>query len=109
MNASQLCEPILSFSCFIIYRSQSNSQTKANDYKYRVRLIRCAHVPVRVHVTYIFNVHVNAVCLKLWRLLSPDTVLQSRVSKQWADIGFQGDDPATDFRGMGLLSLHNLM
>ena len=59
MNASQLCEPILSFSCFIIYRSQSNSQTKANDYKYRVPLIRCAHV--RVHAIYIVNV--NAVCL----------------------------------------------
>ncbi len=32
-----------------------------------------------------------------------------RITKQWQDIGFQGDDPGTDFRGMGMLGLHNLM
>ena len=35
----------------------------------------------------------------------PGSPLESRVSKQWTDIGFQGSDPATDFRGMGILSL----
>jgi len=30
------------------------------------------------------------------------------VSKQWEDIGFQGADPATDFRGMGVLGLRCL-
>ena len=34
---------------------------------------------------------------------------QNRVSKQWQDIGFQGDDPKTDFRGMGMLGLLNLL
>lgn len=29
--------------------------------------------------------------------------------KRWQDIGFQGADPATDFRGMGLLGLDNLL
>ncbi|KAG8185739.1 hypothetical protein JTE90_000725 [Oedothorax gibbosus] len=47
--------------------------------------------------------------LNLWNLLKPDTPLESRVSKQWGDIGFQGDDPKTDFRGMGLLGLENLL
>lgn len=37
--------------------------------------------------------------LKLWRLLKPEEQLEKRVSKQWQDIGFQGDDPMTDFRG----------
>lgn len=46
--------------------------------------------------------------LKLWELLKPNTPLESRVSKQWCEIGFQGDDPKTDFRGMGLLGLYNL-
>ncbi|XP_010886638.2 ELMO domain-containing protein 2 isoform X2 [Esox lucius] len=46
--------------------------------------------------------------LKLWDLLMPDTKLESRVTKQWGDIGFQGDDPKTDFRGMGMLGLTNL-
>ena len=43
--------------------------------------------------------------LKLWELYSPDEPLESRVSPQWKQMGFQGNDPATDFRGMGLLGL----
>lgn len=39
----------------------------------------------------------------------PETTLQSRVSNQWTEVGFQGDDPATDFRGMGLLGLNQLI
>lgn len=38
--------------------------------------------------------------LKLWHLLMPDQSLNARITKQWQDIGFQGDDPMTDFRGM---------
>ncbi|XP_053477997.1 ELMO domain-containing protein 2 isoform X1 [Ictalurus furcatus] len=47
--------------------------------------------------------------LKLWDLLMPSVKLESRVTKQWGDIGFQGDDPKTDFRGMGMLGLVNLV
>ncbi|XP_041056161.1 ELMO domain-containing protein 2 isoform X2 [Carcharodon carcharias] len=47
--------------------------------------------------------------MKLWRLLMPHVHLESRITKQWGDIGFQGDDPKTDFRGMGMLGLHNLV
>lgn len=47
--------------------------------------------------------------IELWNLLMPGTPLESRVTKQWQDIGFQGDDPKTDFRGMGLLGLENLL
>ncbi|XP_030055237.1 ELMO domain-containing protein 1 isoform X2 [Microcaecilia unicolor] len=46
---------------------------------------------------------------KLWSLLKPGIPLQSRISKQWSEIGFQGDDPKTDFRGMGLLGLSSLL
>jgi hypothetical protein len=35
----------------------------------------------------------------------PDKVLSERISKDWQDIGFQGKDPATDFRGTGYLGL----
>ena len=39
----------------------------------------------------------------------PDICLESRVTKQWQDIGFQGNNPATDFRGMGVLGLRCLL
>lgn len=51
----------------------------------------------------------EAMLLKLWDLLMPTVKLESRVTKQWGDIGFQGDDPKTDFRGMGMLGLINLV
>lgn len=47
--------------------------------------------------------------LELWNHLMPNQVLESRVSSLWKDLGFQGDDPKTDFRGMGLLGLENLL
>lgn len=47
--------------------------------------------------------------LSLWHNLMPETKLEVRVTKQWQEIGFQGDDPSTDFRGMGVLGLENLL
>lgn len=47
--------------------------------------------------------------LQLWSLLQPGVPLLTRKTKQWQNIGFQGDDPKTDFRGMGLLGLENLL
>ncbi|XP_034487012.1 ELMO domain-containing protein 2 [Drosophila innubila] len=47
--------------------------------------------------------------LELWQLLMPEDPLTGRISKQWQEIGFQGDDPKTDFRGMGMLGLENLL
>lgn len=47
--------------------------------------------------------------LELWALLQPGVPLETRRTKQWQSIGFQGDDPKTDFRGMGVLGLQNLL
>ncbi|XP_032661189.1 ELMO domain-containing protein 2 isoform X2 [Chelonoidis abingdonii] len=47
--------------------------------------------------------------IQLWNLLMPHENLKARITKQWCDIGFQGDDPKTDFRGMGMLGLVNLV
>jgi ELMO domain-containing protein len=35
--------------------------------------------------------------------------LTSRKCKDWSRIGFQGEDPTTDFRAMGILGLLNLL
>jgi len=47
--------------------------------------------------------------LKLWKLSSPNKNLDNRISESWKDIGFQGKDPATDFRGVGVYGLWNLI
>ena len=46
--------------------------------------------------------------MTLWSTLKPNETLDARLSKQWIDIGFQGMDPVTDFRGSGLLGLKQL-
>ena len=47
--------------------------------------------------------------LRLWRALTPGTPLEGRINRQWGAIGFQGTDPATDLRGMGVLGLRVLV
>jgi hypothetical protein len=43
--------------------------------------------------------------LGMWDNVFPDDPLPARKCTEWARIGFQGRDPATDFRGMGVLGL----
>eukprot|EP00916_Digyalum_oweni_P008757 GHVL01014610.1.p1 GENE.GHVL01014610.1~~GHVL01014610.1.p1 ORF type:complete len:296 (+),score=22.96 GHVL01014610.1:34-921(+) len=45
----------------------------------------------------------------LWTLYQPEIKRSGRTSLDWQKLGFQGDDPATDFRGPGLLGLKNLV
>jgi hypothetical protein len=52
------------------------------------------------------NVQHELLLRTLWSSLQPDTPLPSRVGEHWQALGFQGRDPATDFRGGGVLSLH---
>jgi len=47
--------------------------------------------------------------LKLWNLLRNNEPLPNIITRKWIDIGFQGEDPATDFRGAGYLGLENLI
>ncbi|VDM61133.1 unnamed protein product [Angiostrongylus costaricensis] len=47
--------------------------------------------------------------LELWRLLRPDDHIASCSGRHWRTIGFQSDDPSRDFRGMGILSLDQLI
>jgi len=45
---------------------------------------------------------------RLWDATFPEEPFQPRGAK-WGDLGFQGLDPATDFRGGGVLALHQLV
>jgi engulfment and cell motility protein 2 len=46
---------------------------------------------------------------ELWSLAFPDEPLTERITKKWGQLGFQGTDPATDFRGSGIFGLRNLL
>lgn len=44
--------------------------------------------------------------------MDPTILHESMLTNKWIDIGFQGEDPTTDFRGtgtLGLLNLHNFV
>lgn len=45
------------------------------------------------------NIEHEMKLLKLWNLLMPTQPLEKRITMQWQDIGFQGDNPMSDFRG----------
>lgn len=64
---------------------------------------------IRQEAYNIENAGHEAMLMRLWVALMPGMPLEARITKQWQMIGFQGDDPRTDFRGMGLLGLENLL
>ncbi|GAA0161054.1 scaffold/adaptor protein [Lithospermum erythrorhizon] len=45
----------------------------------------------------------------LWSATYPGEKLHGLVSDQWKEMGWQGRDPSTDFRGAGFISLENLL
>ncbi|XP_076925165.1 uncharacterized protein LOC143587888 [Bidens hawaiensis] len=46
---------------------------------------------------------------QLWRSAYPNRELPGLKSEAWKDMGWQGNDPSTDFRGGGFISLENLI
>lgn len=52
--------------------------------------------------------HQNAL-RTLWEVSFPRRPLKGLVSEQWKEMGWQGTDPSTDFRGGGFVSLENLL
>ncbi|KAL0744465.1 hypothetical protein Bca4012_085978 [Brassica carinata] len=46
---------------------------------------------------------------QLWRLAYPQRELAPLKSELWKEMGWQGTDPSTDFRGGGYISLENLI
>ncbi|KAJ4796073.1 ELMO/CED-12 family protein [Rhynchospora pubera] len=46
---------------------------------------------------------------QLWRLAYPERMIPPFKSNLWKEMGWQGADPSTDFRGGGFISLENLI
>ncbi|KAF9120703.1 hypothetical protein BGW39_011176 [Mortierella sp. 14UC] len=95
--------------------SASLSTPAARKLRYALERVASTHqlareINQRVHTKYdSTNPAHERKLLLLWDLLRPQDKLNGRYTKQWAEIGFQGKDPATDFRGMGMLGLDDLV
>ncbi|CAN6836922.1 unnamed protein product [Brassica oleracea var. botrytis] len=64
----------------------------------------------RMEVAYDTSIPQHQEALKgLWKLAFPEEELHAIVSEQWKEMGWQGKDPSTDFRGGGFISLENLL
>ncbi|ACO62327.1 predicted protein, partial [Micromonas commoda] len=77
---------------------------------------RLDEIAARVDVPYdSFEDSHRASLLELWNLTFPNDPRPAEFSDgglkhpKWKEMGWQGVDPATDFRSGGLLSLHNLI
>lgn len=54
------------------------------------------------------NFGAQALLRELWEAAFPGEEF-AVPSRRWKDMGWQGTDPATDFRGGGLMALQNLV
>lgn len=64
----------------------------------------------RIEVTYDCNKVEHQESLRaLWHAAFPEVELRDLISDQWKEMGWQGKDPSTDFRGGGFISVENLL
>uniref|UniRef100_A0A7N0TIN7 ELMO domain-containing protein n=1 Tax=Kalanchoe fedtschenkoi TaxID=63787 RepID=A0A7N0TIN7_KALFE len=64
----------------------------------------------RINVPYDSTILEHQEALKaLWKMSFPEEELHDLISEQWKEMGWQGKDPSTDFRGGGFISLENLV
>ncbi|XP_021679147.2 uncharacterized protein LOC110663949 isoform X3 [Hevea brasiliensis] len=64
----------------------------------------------RIDVTYDSSIPEHQEALRaLWNAAFPEEELCGLISEQWKEMGWQGKDPSTDFRGGGFISLENLL
>ncbi|WKA05318.1 hypothetical protein VitviT2T_023292 [Vitis vinifera] len=64
----------------------------------------------RIEVSYDSSISEHQEALRaLWNASFPEEELRDLISEQWKEMGWQGKDPSTDFRGGGFISLENLL
>ncbi|KAK3002091.1 hypothetical protein RJ639_021793 [Escallonia herrerae] len=64
----------------------------------------------RIEVAYDSSLVEHQEALRaLWDAAYPGEELRGLISEQWKEMGWQGKDPSTDFRGGGFISLENLL
>ncbi|CAN6708281.1 unnamed protein product [Malus baccata var. baccata] len=92
-------------------RSSNKRNEKPDDYSLSpLQEQRLLRLQARLQVPFDENRPDHQEALKaLWHAAFPDVALRGLISEQWKEMGWQGCNPSTDFRGCGFISLENLL
>lgn len=87
----------------------ANARLCLNSMKYVQEVEEFLHSMKRVSFEW-SNEHHYRILDSFWSQMRPNVRRSSdTMCSDWGEVGFQGKDPATDFRGMGLLGLQQLV
>ncbi|CAN6461109.1 unnamed protein product [Victoria cruziana] len=96
------------FSCVCAQRRESDARASFDLTPLQERCLY--RLKNRIEVTYDSSRPEHQEALRaLWSVAFPKEELHDLVSDQWKQMGWQGKDPSTDFRGGGFISLENLL
>ncbi|KAH9549891.1 hypothetical protein CY35_10G042500 [Sphagnum magellanicum] len=94
----------------LLRRQANDSQTVEEIYLSPIQAERLENLQQRLSVPFDGSRAEHQDALRaLWRSAFPGRALPGLVSEQWKEMGWQGTDPSTDFRGGGFISLQNLL
>ncbi|KAL6520544.1 hypothetical protein OROMI_032306 [Orobanche minor] len=97
-----------SLSCVCFKRNGNNARVCINLTPLQEERLKKLRRRTKVHFDASKLEHQEAL-RALWCATYPGQELQGLVSDQWKEMGWQGKDPSTDFRGAGFISLENLL
>nr|CAD1817406.1 unnamed protein product [Ananas comosus var. bracteatus] len=116
-SARRIANFVSGFGTFIgkLFSRSSANQQAQSDKKFSIYLSplqeeRLRRLRQRVEVPFDGSSVDHQDALKqLWMLAYPNRELPPLKSELWKEMGWQGSDPSTDFRGGGFISLENLI
>ncbi|AES80508.1 putative ELMO domain-containing protein [Medicago truncatula] len=95
-------------SCVCAQRRESDARLSFDLTPYQEECLQ--RLQSRIDVPYDSSIPEHQASLRaLWNAAFPEEELNGLISEQWKDMGWQGKDPSTDFRGGGYISLENLL
>ncbi|GMY10062.1 ELMO domain-containing protein B isoform X1 [Fagus crenata] len=92
-------------------RTSNKRNEKFSDYPLSpLEAQRLQRLQERIHVPFDETRPDHQEALRaLWHAAFPNIALKGLISEQWKEMGWQGPNPSTDFRGCGFISLENLL
>jgi len=85
----------------LLIKKKLNNHNNLAEFKKKLRLIYNEKFDKENHQ------HLNML-FNIWKKLKGEQNPIELIDRKWLEIGFQGPDPSTDFRGAGILALYNL-